>query len=144
MAAALPRAYALPIPRPARLAWPWAYAVEGSRDLRLDLLRGFCVFAMVVDHVGGASFAHAVSGAGAAGLWLLGRGRTGWLLAGSGALWLSYQLNAGWAVNLPWPIANNTMFHFPAWQVYFVAAMALGYHRQKVTRWLANVPKGPL
>ena len=25
------------------------------RDLRLDLLRGFCAFAMVVDHLGGGS-----------------------------------------------------------------------------------------
>jgi OpgC protein len=27
----------------------------GSRDLRIDLLRGFCVFVMIVDHVGGES-----------------------------------------------------------------------------------------
>lgn len=40
----------------------WAYAVAGSRDYRLDLLRGFLVFAMVVDHVGGRSFLTAVTG----------------------------------------------------------------------------------
>src|SRR5690242_7712476 len=62
MAAALPRAYALPARR--WLAWPWTYVAESNRDVRLDLLRGFCVFAMIADHVGGASFAHAVSGAG--------------------------------------------------------------------------------
>jgi hypothetical protein len=37
----------------------WGYdSVErsvGSRDLRIDLLRGFCVFVMIVDHVGGQS-----------------------------------------------------------------------------------------
>jgi|SRR5579884_96270 hypothetical protein len=246
MAAVLPRAYALPALRPAWLAWPWTYAAEGSRDLRLDLLRGFCVFAMVVDHVGGASYTHAVSGAaeffisaaeafvflsgfvmgmvyhgivgrqgvqagmkkallrswtlykltvaltiifglqllfhgyeigpfeswprwiadvvtlrqtiylgdipliytllmaaGAGGLWLLATGRTAWLLAGSGALWLSFQIAPDWAANLPWPIANNTMFHFPAWQIYFVSAMTLGYHRERVTHWLKRVPKGP-
>ncbi len=30
----------------------WRYA-GGKRDLRLDLLRGFAVFAMVADHLGG-------------------------------------------------------------------------------------------
>ncbi|HLQ32467.1 MAG TPA: OpgC domain-containing protein [Chloroflexota bacterium] len=247
MAAAFPRAYALPLRRPRSLAWPWTHVAEGSRDLRLDLLRGFCVFAMIVDHAGGASYAHAVSGAGeffvsaaegfvflsgfvmgmvyggivakeglqagmkkallrswtlykltvaltlifglqlfiyhydfgpfeswprwiadvvtlrqtiylgdvpliyallmasgAFGLWLLASGRTAWLLGGSGALWLAYQLTPDWANNLPWPVANNTMFHFPAWQLYFVAAMALGYHRQVITRWWGRLPKGPL
>src|ERR671939_470974 len=33
-----------------------------GRDPRLDLLRGFCVFAMIVDHVGGASWLYAVTG----------------------------------------------------------------------------------
>ena len=32
------------------------------RDLRVDLLRGFCVFAMVVDHIGGDSWLYAVTG----------------------------------------------------------------------------------
>src|SRR5437763_1612871 len=35
----------------------WAYQLQpGSRDLRLDLLRGFAIFAMVVDHFGGHSW----------------------------------------------------------------------------------------
>jgi len=46
------------------LSWPWTYVAESSRDLRLDLLRGFCVFAMIADHVGGDSYAHAITGAG--------------------------------------------------------------------------------
>lgn len=40
----------------------WAYAIPGSRDYRLDLLRGFFVFAMVVDHFGGDSLLTAISG----------------------------------------------------------------------------------
>src|SRR5215470_1984535 len=32
------------------------------RDLRVDLLRGFCIFAMVVDHFGGDSWLYAVTG----------------------------------------------------------------------------------
>jgi len=39
------------IPATGRLAG-WRYA-GGKRDLRLDLLRGFAVFAMVADHLGG-------------------------------------------------------------------------------------------
>ena len=47
-------------------AWPraWAYtAASARRDLRLDLLRGFGVFAMVADHIGGeSSWLYAVTG----------------------------------------------------------------------------------
>jgi hypothetical protein len=41
----------------------WAYAAVGKRDARLDLLRGFAVFAMVVDHIGGASWLYPITGA---------------------------------------------------------------------------------
>jgi hypothetical protein len=44
----------------------WSYYrtadVASRRDLRLDLLRGFCIFAMVVDHFGGDSWLYAVTG----------------------------------------------------------------------------------
>ncbi len=40
----------------------WAYDVPGSRDRRLDFLRGFLVAAMVVDHVGGESLLTRLSG----------------------------------------------------------------------------------
>src|SRR5438270_12980828 len=32
------------------------------RDLRVDLLRGFCIFAMVVDHFGGDSWLYSITG----------------------------------------------------------------------------------
>src|SRR5256712_13211808 len=37
------------------LAWRYEATEEGHepRDLRVDLLRGFCVFVMIIDHVGG-------------------------------------------------------------------------------------------
>jgi hypothetical protein len=41
-----------PLSTPRRLLETWRYE-GGKRDLRFDLLRGFAVFAMVVDHVGG-------------------------------------------------------------------------------------------
>lgn len=40
----------------------WAYAAVDKRDLRLDLLRGFAVFAMVVNHLGGASWFYLITG----------------------------------------------------------------------------------
>jgi hypothetical protein len=36
--------------------------VAHKRDLRVDLLRGFCIFAMVVDHFGGDSWLYAITG----------------------------------------------------------------------------------
>ncbi|HZP95568.1 MAG TPA: OpgC domain-containing protein [Candidatus Limnocylindria bacterium] len=37
------------------MAYAAAPEAAGQRDLRIDLLRGFCVFVMIVDHVGGES-----------------------------------------------------------------------------------------
>lgn len=53
----------------ARLVRSWSYAAvpeaAGRRDLRLDLLRGFCVLVMVADHIGGEpSWLYAVTGGG--------------------------------------------------------------------------------
>ena len=36
--------------------------VANKRDLRVDLLRGFCIFAMVVDHFGGDSWLYGLTG----------------------------------------------------------------------------------
>jgi hypothetical protein len=41
----------------------WRYAHAGKRDLRIDLLRGFAVFAIIADHVGGdSSWLYALTG----------------------------------------------------------------------------------
>ncbi len=40
----------------------WAYANADHRDLRLDFLRGFAVFIMIVDHFGGASWLYLLTG----------------------------------------------------------------------------------
>src|SRR5215212_8343387 len=37
-------------------------AAPVGRDPRLDALRGFCVFAMIVDHVGGSSWLYVLTG----------------------------------------------------------------------------------
>jgi hypothetical protein len=49
------------------LTSPWRYESSADagakRDLRIDLLRGFCMFVMIVDHVGGeASWLYALTG----------------------------------------------------------------------------------
>src|SRR5918912_292600 len=45
-------------------AWSYYHTADAAnrRDLRVDLLRGFCIFAMVVDHFGGDSWLYAVTG----------------------------------------------------------------------------------
>jgi hypothetical protein len=54
----LPRIWTLPN----LLARDWAYVATGQRDLRIDLLRGFAVFAMVANHFGGASWLYLITG----------------------------------------------------------------------------------
>ena len=36
------------------LAWPrtWQYHQEGNRDIRLDFLRGLCLFIIIANHIG--------------------------------------------------------------------------------------------
>lgn len=40
----------------------WRYPREEKRDLRLDLMRGFAVFVMIVDHFGGSSWLYLITG----------------------------------------------------------------------------------
>ncbi|HXI15980.1 MAG TPA: OpgC domain-containing protein, partial [Chloroflexota bacterium] len=49
-------------PEPTPNGVGWQYVESSRRDLRLDFLRGFCAFAMVVDHLGGASFLYPLTG----------------------------------------------------------------------------------
>lgn len=60
---------AVPLPRRVALVtWlralveSWRYPLAEKRDLRLDLLRGFAVLVMVVDHLGGASWLYLITG----------------------------------------------------------------------------------
>ncbi len=65
------------IARPASRAFPniwtlprsihvdWAYPAAAKRDLRLDVLRGFAVVVMIVDHFGGASWLYLITGGNA-------------------------------------------------------------------------------
>ncbi len=62
---------------------------------------------------------------------LLDRGKTWLLLAGSGLIYVLYQLAPN-ALVLPWPIEGNHLFEVAAWQVLFVAGLALGYHKSRI------------
>ncbi len=55
--------------QPNRTRWPFAYIAGVGRDARLDWLRGYCLFMMIVDHVGtvagnvtGSSWLYALTG----------------------------------------------------------------------------------
>ncbi len=61
----------VPQPQPTPASWRargrsalrrWAYPTAEKRDLRLDALRGFAVFVMVVDHFGGSSWLYLLTG----------------------------------------------------------------------------------
>src|SRR5438874_6056749 len=40
----------------------WRYAESGRRDQRFDLLRGYCVFAMTVDHLDAPTWLYVLTG----------------------------------------------------------------------------------
>lgn len=55
-----------------------------------------------------------------------------WLvLAGSWGLWGLWQFSPRYAA-FPWPIADNPVFNFPAWQLLFLNGLVIGYHRKAI------------
>jgi hypothetical protein len=69
---------------------------------------------------------------------LLAHAQTCYVLVGSWGLWLLWQF-APQHAQIPWSIADNSVFNFPAWQVLFVTAMVIGYHRQRLEQYWARV-----
>jgi hypothetical protein len=69
---------------------------------------------------------------------LLVHAQTILVLAGSWGLWMLWQL-APQHAQFPWSIIGNSVFNFPAWQALFVTAMVIGYHRQRLERYLARI-----
>jgi hypothetical protein len=63
-------------------------------------------------------------------LLLLKYGRTRLVLVGSWGLWLVWQ---GWphAADV-WPIPGDELFSVAAWQILFMTALVIGYHRRKL------------
>ncbi len=73
-------------------------------------------------------------------LLLLARGRTGIALMLSLGVWGAYQVFPAEAT-VPWDIANNDTFRFPAWQVWFFVGMVVGYHRDAIRDVLSRIPQ---
>lgn len=69
---------------------------------------------------------------------LLARGRTHWVLAGSWGLWGLWQLSPV-DLSIPWPIVDNSTFQFASWQVLFINAMVIGFHRRRIEQRLRGV-----
>lgn len=72
---------------------------------------------------------------------LAARGHTRALLAGSWGLWLLWQVSPR-NVAVPWPIAANDVFHIASWQVLFVTALLIGYHRRTMGERLQSLSLG--
>lgn len=70
---------------------------------------------------------------------LFQRGLTPLILTASWALWALWQ-KAPESAQFPWPVADNGAFGVGAWQVIFVTGLALGFHREAVTRGLRRIP----
>lgn len=64
-------------------------------------------------------------------LLLLQQGYTWLVLAGSWGLWALWQWSPQYAA-FPWPIADNPVFNFPAWQLLFLSGLVIGYHRKAI------------
>jgi hypothetical protein len=73
-------------------------------------------------------------------LWLLVKQRTWILLGASVMIWILFQI-APANVCLPWDIISNPTFNLAAWQLLFFVAMALGYHRDAVSKKLKQLPR---
>ena len=71
---------------------------------------------------------------------LMARGFTPLVLLLSWGLWAVWQRNPG-GLELPWAVTNNTVFPVTAWQVLFITALALGFHREALARVLGRIPR---
>lgn len=106
---------------------PWPSLVVGLIDLRqtymfTDVLLLYTLLILVAGPL----------------LALMARGYTAVVLLLSWGLWAVWQV-APSAVALPWHIIDNELFHFSAWQVLFVTALVIGYHRRTLEARLTRV-----
>jgi hypothetical protein len=73
-------------------------------------------------------------------LLLMAQGYTRVALAGSFALWLVWQISPA-SAEVPWHIEGNTVFNIAAWQLLFVAGLAIGWHRATLEALLAHAAR---
>jgi hypothetical protein len=67
-------------------------------------------------------------------LYLLAQGKWPWVLGGSFLLWL------GWKLDPASFVIFRTKFQFAGWQIYFIAGLVAGYHRQHLQRIWRGLP----
>jgi hypothetical protein len=58
-------------------------------------------------------------------------------------VWLGYQFRPD-EVLVPWYIHNSENFPLGAWQVLFITALVIGFHRKQLTDWIARRPRAQL
>jgi hypothetical protein len=68
----------------------------------------------------------------------LAQGRTRAALVGSLVLWLVWQVSPD-SGSFPWHIEGNTVFNIAAWQLLFVAGLAIGWHRSHLESLLSHM-----
>jgi hypothetical protein len=74
------------------------------------------------------------------GLWLLYRNQGRLLMLASFLVWLGFQYVNSQQIVI-WSTIGNTTFHPAAWQLLFAWAMVVGYHRDAIWAWIANLPR---
>ncbi len=117
------------------LKLPWAFGIEGTTPLQiiwaiLSLHQTYYlvdVLTLYVLLMLGAPLA----------LFLLCERRTWVVLLTSWVIWGGFQVFPQ-QTDLPWPIAGNNLFYLSAWQALFFTAMALGYHRERVSQLIPS------
>lgn len=67
-------------------------------------------------------------------LYFLATGRTRLVIIGAWALWLLWQVSPE-EVQFPWSVVDGG-FPFAAWQVLFATGVVVGYHRDRIQRFL--------
>ncbi len=72
-------------------------------------------------------------------LLLMEHGETKVVLAASWGLWALWQFAPAQA-SFPWEIQDNNVFHFPAWQIFFINGLVIGFHRKAIQKRLVEVP----
>jgi hypothetical protein len=73
------------------------------------------------------------------GLWVLYHNRGRWLMLASFLVWVGFQFVNSEQIII-WSTIGNTTFHPAAWQLLFAWAMVVGYHRDAIWAWIANLP----
>lgn len=65
------------------------------------------------------------------------------VLATSWGLWGLWQVSPAQAA-FPWDIQDNSVFHFSAWQIFFITGLVIGFHRKGLQRRFSALSVWPV